>query len=135
MVGKALVAITNDLEDFARSSWVVTAYLLTYTGTRMLQALCLDTPLLTVVDLQGVWSSGLDLVTCWDESLLSSLPSSFLPPSREHVEAREQWFNCESYEQGNCQPAFSCFRLTFVGLSFVYCRALVDRASTVSQLQ
>ncbi|KAH8783249.1 putative multidrug resistance protein fnx1, partial [Diaporthe sp. PMI_573] len=38
VVGTALVAITNDLEDFARSSWVVTAYLLTYTGCLVIWA-------------------------------------------------------------------------------------------------
>ncbi|KAK8119738.1 efflux pump antibiotic resistance protein [Apiospora kogelbergensis] len=32
VVGTALVSITNDLQDFAKSSWIVTAYLLTYTG-------------------------------------------------------------------------------------------------------
>ncbi|KAK2591704.1 hypothetical protein QQS21_010589 [Conoideocrella luteorostrata] len=32
VMGTALVLISNDLQDFARGSWVVTAYLLTYTG-------------------------------------------------------------------------------------------------------
>ncbi|KAI0544897.1 putative multidrug resistance protein fnx1 [Xylaria curta] len=32
IVGTALVSITNDLKDFARASWVVTAYLITYTA-------------------------------------------------------------------------------------------------------
>ncbi|KAI1125671.1 drug resistance transporter [Nemania abortiva] len=32
IVGTALVSITNDLNDFARASWVVTAFLITYTA-------------------------------------------------------------------------------------------------------
>ncbi|KAI6087384.1 putative multidrug resistance protein fnx1 [Hypoxylon rubiginosum] len=32
IIGTALVSVTNDLNDFARSSWVVTAYLITYTS-------------------------------------------------------------------------------------------------------
>ena len=32
VVSTSLVAITNDLHGFSRSSWVVTAYLLTYFG-------------------------------------------------------------------------------------------------------
>jgi hypothetical protein len=32
IVSTALVSISNDLNDFARTSWVVTAYLITYTG-------------------------------------------------------------------------------------------------------
>jgi MFS family permease len=34
VVSTALVSITNDFEDFSRSSWIITAYLLTYTGAR-----------------------------------------------------------------------------------------------------
>jgi MFS family permease len=32
VVSTSLVSITNDLGGFGRSSWVVTAYLFTYTG-------------------------------------------------------------------------------------------------------
>lgn len=32
IVSTALVAITDDLGDFGQSTWVVTSYLLTYTG-------------------------------------------------------------------------------------------------------
>lgn len=32
IIGTALVSITNDLNDFVRASWVVTAYLITYTS-------------------------------------------------------------------------------------------------------
>lgn len=32
IIGTALVSITNDLHDFVRASWVVTAYLITYTS-------------------------------------------------------------------------------------------------------
>lgn len=32
IVGTSLIAITNDLQGFDKSSWIVTAYLLTYTG-------------------------------------------------------------------------------------------------------
>ncbi|KAI0181194.1 putative multidrug resistance protein fnx1 [Hypoxylon sp. FL1284] len=32
IIGTALVSVTHDLNDFARSSWVVTAYLITYTS-------------------------------------------------------------------------------------------------------
>ncbi len=33
IVSTALVSISNDLNDFSKTSWVVTAYLITYTGT------------------------------------------------------------------------------------------------------
>lgn len=32
IVSTSLVSIVDDLHDFGRSSWVVTVYLLTYTG-------------------------------------------------------------------------------------------------------
>ncbi|KAH9987036.1 putative multidrug resistance protein fnx1 [Xylariaceae sp. FL0662B] len=32
IIGTSLVSITNDLQDFVRASWVVTAYLMTYTS-------------------------------------------------------------------------------------------------------
>lgn len=34
VVSTALLSITDNLRDFGRSSWIVTAYLLTYTGTK-----------------------------------------------------------------------------------------------------
>ncbi|PIG69496.1 efflux pump antibiotic resistance protein [Aspergillus arachidicola] len=36
IVSTSLVTITNDLDDFGRSSWVITSYLLTYTGFLMI---------------------------------------------------------------------------------------------------
>jgi MFS family permease len=38
VVSTALVSITNDFEDFSRSSWIITAYLLTYTGCLVIWA-------------------------------------------------------------------------------------------------
>ncbi|KAI0106918.1 putative multidrug resistance protein fnx1 [Daldinia grandis] len=38
IIGTALISITNDLNDFARASWVVTAYLITYTSGLVLWA-------------------------------------------------------------------------------------------------
>ncbi|OTB01301.1 hypothetical protein M426DRAFT_14609 [Hypoxylon sp. CI-4A] len=38
IVSTALVSITNDLDNYNRSSWVITAYLLTYTGCLVLWA-------------------------------------------------------------------------------------------------
>lgn len=32
IVSTSLVSIANDLHDFGRTSWIVTAYLITYTG-------------------------------------------------------------------------------------------------------
>lgn len=34
IVSTSLVAITNDLHGFSQSSWVITAYLLTYFGQK-----------------------------------------------------------------------------------------------------
>ena len=38
IVATSLVAITDDLQNFGESSWIVTAYMLTYTGTVILSA-------------------------------------------------------------------------------------------------
>ncbi|CAG9942771.1 unnamed protein product [Clonostachys rosea f. rosea IK726] len=38
VVSTALVSITNNLQDYARSSWIITAYLLTYTGCLVIWA-------------------------------------------------------------------------------------------------
>ncbi|KAI0201342.1 drug resistance transporter [Astrocystis sublimbata] len=38
IVGTALVSISNDLNDFSRTSWVVTAYLITYTASLVISA-------------------------------------------------------------------------------------------------
>lgn len=40
VIGTALVSITDDLNDFRRSSWIVTAYLLTYTSKHVYKAVC-----------------------------------------------------------------------------------------------
>jgi MFS family permease len=37
IVSTSLVAITNSLQGFSQSSWIVTAYLLTYTGKNPLR--------------------------------------------------------------------------------------------------
>lgn len=37
IVSTAVVSITNDLEEFNESSWIITAYLITYIGKRLVR--------------------------------------------------------------------------------------------------
>lgn len=55
IVSTALVSIANDFNDFTRSSWVITAYLLTYTGKTLTALYCFS--LLTFIH-QAVLSFG-----------------------------------------------------------------------------
>ncbi|KAE8388906.1 major facilitator superfamily domain-containing protein [Aspergillus alliaceus] len=63
IVSTSLVTITNDLGDFGRSSWVITSYLLTYTGFLMIWSKIGDiwrvkTSLLTSLSIFTAFSGG-----------------------------------------------------------------------------
>lgn len=42
IVSTSLVAITDDLRGFGRSSWIITSYLLTYAGKDLIPQDCLS---------------------------------------------------------------------------------------------
>ncbi|KAI9740045.1 MAG: hypothetical protein M1818_004796 [Claussenomyces sp. TS43310] len=60
IVSTAIVSITNDLNDFAESSWIITAYLITYIGKK-------PTRPLTHIILRGFFNSS--ITTSWSGDL------------------------------------------------------------------
>lgn len=94
IIGTSLVAITNDLHGFDQMGWVVTGYLITYTGefrlawawTKFYQCF------------PQLWSLfGRKSVTYLAESQLFLPLSRSSPSSPEVVVPRKQWHNCEKF--------------------------------------
>ncbi|EED14417.1 efflux pump antibiotic resistance protein, putative [Talaromyces stipitatus ATCC 10500] len=86
IVGTSLVSITNALGGFDKRDWVVTSYLLTYTGFLTIYAKLGDILGRKTMFIVGLWSFSIFSILCGVSSNIVELDSTYDHSSRENAQ-------------------------------------------------